>query len=57
MRGGTKKVAHLIEKLTQIPRKSHKYHWIKQESHYILFQVIEPCDCCKLKIQAHEGIR
>ena len=42
-------VAYLIPKLAQRPRKSYKYHRIEQEAHYILFQVNEPCDCCKLK--------
>ena len=47
-------MAHLIEKLTQILGQSYKYHRIEQEAHYILFQVNEPCDYCKLKSQAHK---
>ena len=47
-------MAHLTSKLTQRHRQSYKYHRIEQEAHYILFQVNEPCDCCKLKIQAHK---
>ena len=47
-------MAHLISKLTQIPRKYYKYHQIEHEDHYILFQVNEPCDCYKLKSQAHK---
>ena len=47
-------MAHLISKLAQIRRKSYKNHRIEQEAYYILFQVNEPCDCCKLKSQAHK---
>ena len=52
---GTKLVAHLIPKVTQRPKKSYKYHQIEQDAHSsFCFQVNEPCDCCKLKIQAHK---
>ena len=54
LRGGTEQVAHLISKLTQRPQKSYKYHRIEQDAYYILFQVNEPCDFCKLKSQAHK---
>ena len=47
-------MAHLITKLTQRPEKSYKHHQIKQETHYILFQVNEPRGLCKLKIQEHK---
>ena len=47
-------MAHLISKLTQRPRKYYKYHRIEQEAHYILFQVNEHSDSCKLKSQAHK---
>ena len=54
LRGGTGQVAHIISKLAQRPRQSYKYYQIKQETHYILFQVNEPCDCCKMKSQARK---
>ena len=54
MRGGTEQVAHLISEHTQRPIKSYKYHRIEQEAHYILSQVNEPCDCCKLNSQEHK---
>ena len=47
-------MAYLITKLTQRPSKYYKYHRIEQGAYYIVFQVNEPCDCRKLKIQEHK---
>ena len=53
--GGTEMVAHLIPKLNERPNQSYKYHKIEQEAHYsFCFQVNKPCDCYKLKNEAHK---
>ena len=43
-------MAHLIAKMTQIPRQYYRCHRMEKEAHYILFQVIRALWICwKLK--------